>query len=129
MRAATASAAFTSATAAARRVSSPEAVEYGATMSPAPHGLGDGRVHRVELEPRLGQPAGEVRHRVVVAVVEMRARGKHFHRLEAVAGDERQVLARQPVIVKEVSGEPEATLAHGEPILPPAPCGGADHLR
>ena len=34
MRAARASAAFTSATAAARRLSSPEAVEYGATISP-----------------------------------------------------------------------------------------------
>ena len=60
----------------------------------------------------------------------MGTRGEHFDRLEAVAGDERQVLARQPVVVKEMRGKTEAPLVHGALILPraagPSVCGGAE---
>jgi hypothetical protein len=47
----------------------------------------------------------------------MGAGGEQLHRLEAMARHEREMVARQPVVVKEVRGEPEAPIAHGEAIL------------
>src|SRR5207302_10292462 len=75
----------------------------------------DRRMHRVKREPRVGQPFGELRNGAGIVIVEMRARGEHLDRLEAMAGDIDEVLAAQPRLVKEVGRDAEAMIS--QPLI------------
>ena len=56
----------------------------------------------MELEAQIGEPFRELVRRARIPIVEMGARGEHLDRLEAVAGDIRELFAVQPTFVKEV---------------------------
>ncbi len=60
---------------------------------PIDEAVGRRRVHRGELQPRVVEPLGQLRHGERIAVVEMRPQGKDLHPAEAVRRDVDEVLA------------------------------------
>ena len=66
----------------------------------------------VQRQPGLRQPLLQIGHRRRVVVIEVRARRKHFDRLEPVRGDLEQMIAREPLAVIEVRRHPELTFGH-----------------
>src|SRR5207245_4050394 len=75
------------------------------------------RVNRVQFEPGAGQPFLQVRDRRRVVIIEMASRREELDRLESMRRDVEQVLARQPLAVKEVRRDSELPGKHAIAIL------------
>ena len=109
-----ASAAAVSSTAAWRRAASATAFEnVGAHSIAGAELLGDRRVHAAQRQAARRQPVGQRVDGGRVAIVEMTARREQLDLLEPVAGDLRQVLPVEPLVVIEVRGNPELHVLSG----------------
>ncbi len=69
-------------------------------------------MNRVQRQPGLSQPLLQIRDSGRVVVIEMRARRKHFDRLEPVRGNLEQMIAREPPAMIQVRRHPELTFGH-----------------
>jgi hypothetical protein len=86
-------------------------------------------VQRVQFEAGVRQPLGERVDRARIGVVEVRTRGKHLDRVEAMGGDVDQMLAGEALGVEEVRRDAEAPLCHGTIIMRRLPAFAAPPLR
>ncbi len=75
---------------------------------PVPAVLDDWGVDRVQVEPRVAQPAGERINRRLVVVVEVADRGEQLDLAETEFGQLLQVLGRQRPVVVEMRRDAEA---------------------
>src|SRR5687768_5079266 len=66
-----------------------------------------GRVHRMQVQARIGQPLGELKPCSLVVIVEVRPGGEELDRLESVRGDVDQVIPRELMFVKEMCRDAE----------------------
>jgi hypothetical protein len=65
----------------------------------------------MKAQSGVGQPLLQLADGLIAPVVEMRARSEQLDRLESVRGNVREVVALQPVTVKQVSRDAESVHA------------------
>src|SRR5687768_2938170 len=65
-------------------------------------------MHRMDLEACVHEPFGQRGDRLFVVIVEVRPGGEELDGFEAVRSDVDQVLAAEPMLVKEVRRDAEA---------------------
>ena len=105
---ASAMAASVSCSAVLRLASSREAFENGSIHLPPLSASTIGACTEWSSRPRVGEPFSQFRGRPLVVIVEVRASREELDGLEAVRGDVDQVLAAQPVLVKQMCRDAEA---------------------
>src|SRR2546423_9720350 len=72
--------------------------------------MGDGRGEGGNGRARAGEPLRELRRRVCVVIVEVRARREYLDGIKAVGGNVDKMLAAQPRLVEQVRGDAEAVV-------------------
>ena len=66
----------------------------------------------MQLQPRVGEPLGELRDGTFVVVVEMPAGREDLHRIEPVRGDVNEMLSAETMLVEEMGRDAKPPLRH-----------------